>query len=89
MENQITSFSELEGYLNELETLSGEIESELSNLQSVFERQTEGWASANSNREIEKMDNYVEKGKTISRNIQTIKTAVAEFKNATQEDDAL
>lgn len=89
MKNQITSFSELEGYLSELESLSSEIQSELSSLQSVFETQSEGWASANSSREIEKMDNFVEKGKIISNNIQTIKAAVAEFKTATQEADAL
>ena len=89
MENQIDSFSELEGYLNELGTLASDIESTLTQLQTTFGNQQEGWASANSQQEASKMDEYVEEAKKLPANVETIKTAVANFKKATQEEDTM
>ena len=48
MENQIDSFSELEGYLNELGTLAEEISSTMEELQNTFANQQEGWDSSTS-----------------------------------------
>lgn len=89
MENQIDSFSELEGYLAELEILAKEIEQTLTQLQQIFGNQQEGWSSSNSQREANKMEHYVQEAKKLSANIETIKTAVSKFKSATQEEDAI
>lgn len=89
MENQIDSFSELDGYLNELSNLASSIESTMTQLQTTFSNQQEGWASSNSQREADKMSGYVQEAKKLSTNIETIKTSVANFKRATQEEDAI
>lgn len=89
MENQIDSFSELEGYLNELGTLSEEISSTMEELQNTFANQQEGWDSSTSQSEVNKMNDYVQESKKLSSNVETIKEAVANFKKATQEEDAI
>lgn len=89
MENQIDSFSELEGYLNELGTLAEEISSTMEELQNTFANQQEGWDSSTSQSEVNKMNDYVQESKKLSSNVQTIKEAVANFKKATQEEDAI
>lgn len=89
MENQIDSFSELEGYLNELGTLSEEISSTMEELQNTFANQQEGWDSSTSQSEVDKMNEYVQESKKLSSNVETIKEAVANFKKATQEEDAI
>lgn len=89
MENQIDSFSELEGYLNELGTLAEEISSTMEELQNTFANQQEGWDSSTSQSEVNKMNDYVQESKKLSSNVETIKEAVANFKKATQEEDAI
>ena len=89
MENQIDSFSELEGYLNELGTLAEEISSTMEELQNTFANQQEGWDSSTSQSEVNKMNDYVQESKKLSNNVETIKEAVANFKKATQEEDAI
>lgn len=89
MENQIDSFSELEGYLNELGTLAEEIASTMEELQNTFANQQEGWDSSTSQSEVNKMNDYVQESKKLSSNVETIKEAVANFKKATQEEDAI
>ena len=89
MENQIDSFSELEGYLNELGTLAEEISSTMEELQNTFANQQEGWDSYTSQSEVNKMNDYVQESKKLSSNVETIKEAVANFKKATQEEDAI
>ena len=68
-ENRIESFNELETALNNLMQLSNEISSTFSETSAIYDSQNEGWASANSTSQSNKMMDYAEEAQKISKNI--------------------
>ena len=68
MENRIESFSELENALSNLAMLSQDITATLNETNNVYNDQKEGWYSATSRKETEKMMDYAEEAKKIAKN---------------------
>lgn len=86
-ENRIESFAALEGALNNLTQLSSEISQTFNQLQQAYESQDQGWASANSTTQLNKMMDYATESQKISKNISEVSEAVGKFKTATQSID--
>ena len=87
MENRIENFAELESALQNLQTLSQDITATLNETNSIYEEQKEGWYSATSRSESEKMMNYSEEAKKIAKNISEVSEAIQKFKINTQTED--
>ena len=87
MENRIENFAELESALQNLQTLSQDITTTFNETNSIYEEQKEGWYSATSRSESEKMMNYSEEAKKIAKNISEVSEAIQKFKVNTQTED--
>lgn len=86
-ENRIESFAALESALSNLTQLSDEISTTLNQVQQTYETQDQGWASANSTTQLNKMTDYATESQKISRNIAEVSSAVEKFKTTTQSID--
>ncbi len=86
-ENRIESFAALESALSNLTQLSDEISTTFNQLQQTYENQDQGWASANSTNQLNKMTDYATESQKISRNIAEVSSAVEKFKTTTQSID--
>lgn len=87
MENRIESFAELENALTNLTVLSDEIAEIFQESQRIYEEQKDGWYSANSMREAEKMVDYATEADKIAKNIRIVSDAIQMFKTKTKETD--
>lgn len=88
-ENKIESFQELEGALSNLSSLAEEITSTLNVTNTIFEEQKQGWYSANSNLQSQKMMNYADEATKIAKNVREVSGAIDKFKTATHNIDEL
>ncbi len=86
-ENRIESFAALESALSNLTQLSDEISTTFNQLQQTYENQDQGWASANSTNQLNKMTDFATESQKISRNIAEVSSAVEKFKTTTQSID--
>ena len=86
-ENRIESFAALESALSNLTQLTDEISTTFNQLQQTYENQDQGWASANSTNQLNKMTDYATESQKISRNIAEVSSAVEKFKTTTQSID--
>lgn len=86
-ENRIESFAALESALSNLTQLSDEISTTFNQLQQTYETQDQGWASANSTNQLNKMTDFATESQKISRNIAEVSSAVEKFKTTTQSID--
>ena len=86
-EKRIESFAALESALSNLTQLSDEISTTFNQLQQTYENQDQGWASANSTNQLNKMTDYATESQKISRNIAEVSSAVEKFKTTTQSID--
>ena len=87
IENRIESFSELENALNNLSKLSEEINKTLKDTDQIYESQKEGWYSAKSTSEINKMTNYADEALKIAKNVSEVSDTIQKFKTATHNID--
>ena len=86
-ENRIESFSALESALNNLQQLSNEVSNTLNQVSSTYDTQQEGWASAKSTSQQNKMMDYASEAQKIAKNINEVSEAVQKFKTTTQNID--
>lgn len=86
-DNRIESFSALEGALNNLQQLSNEVSNTFNQISSTYDTQQEGWASANSTSQQNKMMDYAGEAQKIAKNINEVSEAVQKFKTTTQSID--
>ena len=87
MENKIENFAELETALANLKTLSDDVNQTFSEIGQAYDTQKEGWASATSRNQTEKMMDYSEESKKIAKNINEVSEAIQRFKTATRTED--
>ena len=83
----INSMSELENELNSLKTLSNDINELLTKINATYANQSEGYASANSTRLAENMQECSNKARKISENVGTIERSVQGYREQVRETD--
>jgi len=87
-ENRIVSFTELETALNDLTSLAEEIKQNFNNLSRIHGELSQGWASANSKIQLDKMVDYQTEALKIAQNVAVVSNAIQQFKTKTREVDA-
>ena len=87
MENKIENFAELEASLNKMAAVSEEMAANLKETATLYEEQKNGWYSATSMGQSEKMVETAENATTIPKNINTISEAVQKFKTKVKTAD--
>ncbi len=83
----INSMSELENELSSLRTLSNDINDLLTKINATYANQSEGYASANSTRLAEAMQECSNKARKISDNVDTIERSVDKYRQHVKETD--
>ena len=86
-DNRIESFSALESALNNLQQLSNEVSNTLNKTSSTYDTQQEGWSSAHSASQQNKMMDYAGEAQKIAKNINEVSEAVQKFKTTTKSID--
>ncbi len=83
----INSMSELENELSSLRSLSNDINELLTKINATYANQSEGYASANSTRLAESMQECSNKARKITENVDTIERAIQGYRQQVKETD--
>ena len=70
-----------------MQQLSNEVSNTFNQVSSTYDTQQEGWASANSASQQNKMMDYAGEAQKIAKNINEVSEAVKKFKTTTQNID--
>lgn len=83
----VNSIEDLRTDLAKLDEVAAKIDGTLKKLQTTYSNQQEGYASANSERQAETMNELSTKAQTIAENVQTIKDCVGKYATKIEETD--
>lgn len=83
----VNSIEDLRTDLAKVDEVAGKINETFQKLQSTYSNQQEGYASANSERQAETMNELSTKAKTIAENVATIKDKIGKYATTIEETD--